>query len=167
LPGRAVASERGHVRGPGLRARAPTSTGGVDAGMRLVETALAGLLDLSASQNTATKTTGGDTIDRSSATEQSNVMGDDGRIRGSGSLRNVHQYRDSPVVPIVAYSIAAGTALSRVIDNIHWASDVLVGSATGYAVGRAVVGLHPGHDTFALYPIVGKDVYGLQFGISF
>jgi len=30
-------------------------------------------------------------------------------------------------------------ALSRVYDNEHWASDVLVGSAIGFAIGHLVV----------------------------
>lgn len=38
----------------------------------------------------------------------------------------------------VAYSLASLTALSRVYHNKHWASDVLVGSAIGYFVTKAV-----------------------------
>lgn len=38
----------------------------------------------------------------------------------------------------VAYSLASLTAISRVYHNKHWASDVLVGSAVGYFVTKAV-----------------------------
>ncbi len=38
----------------------------------------------------------------------------------------------------VAYSIASLTALSRVYDNRHWASDVLVGAALGHFATKAV-----------------------------
>lgn len=41
-------------------------------------------------------------------------------------------------VPPVAYSIAALTGVSRLHDNRHWASDVVMGAAFGYAVAKLV-----------------------------
>lgn len=41
-------------------------------------------------------------------------------------------------VPPVAYTIAALTGLSRIHDNRHWASDVVLGAAFGYAVGKLI-----------------------------
>lgn len=54
-------------------------------------------------------------------------------------------YRSTIYVPIVAYSLASLTALSRVNDNKHWASDVLIGAALGFAIGKIVARnvLHP------------------------
>lgn len=49
-------------------------------------------------------------------------------------------YKQSIWVPIVCYTLATGAALSRVYDNDHWASDVLIGSAIGFAIGKLVVG---------------------------
>ncbi len=48
------------------------------------------------------------------------------------------EYKDKPWVPIVAYSVASLTGLSRMEANKHWASDVLMGAAFGYAMGKLV-----------------------------
>jgi membrane-associated phospholipid phosphatase len=40
-------------------------------------------------------------------------------------------------IPI--YAAATGVALSRVHDNKHWASDVMMGAAIGYCVGKVVM----------------------------
>ncbi len=40
---------------------------------------------------------------------------------------------------IPVYAAATGVALSRVHDNKHWPSDILIGSALGYAVSKVVV----------------------------
>jgi membrane-associated phospholipid phosphatase len=45
-------------------------------------------------------------------------------------------------VPIVCYSFAALTAASRVYQNDHWVSDVFVGSALGFAIGRTIMNNH-------------------------
>jgi hypothetical protein len=49
------------------------------------------------------------------------------------------QYKHTTWVPWVAYSIAALTSLSRVYQNRHWASDVLIGSAIGHYVTKTVI----------------------------
>ncbi len=48
-------------------------------------------------------------------------------------------YKHTIWVPVLCYSLATGVALSRVYDNEHWASDVFVGSALGFAIGQLVV----------------------------
>ncbi|RYZ25326.1 MAG: phosphatase PAP2 family protein, partial [Sphingobacteriales bacterium] len=48
------------------------------------------------------------------------------------------EYRETKWVPIVAYAIAGLTAASRIYQNRHWASDVVVGSALGHFVTMAV-----------------------------
>ena len=42
-------------------------------------------------------------------------------------------------IPIVAYSLASLTALSRITDSAHFPSDVFVGAALSYTIGRYVV----------------------------
>jgi len=42
-------------------------------------------------------------------------------------------------VPIVCYTIAGLTAVSRVYQNEHWFSDVFVGSALGFAIGKTIM----------------------------
>ena len=44
-----------------------------------------------------------------------------------------------PVIPVIAYSAAALTALSRVHDKRHWASDIFFGSVIGYFIARQIV----------------------------
>jgi membrane-associated phospholipid phosphatase len=48
------------------------------------------------------------------------------------------EYRNKPVIPIIAYSIATLVGVSRVTENKHWATDVLAGAALGYLTGRQV-----------------------------
>ncbi|NVK03967.1 MAG: phosphatase PAP2 family protein [Flavobacteriia bacterium] len=50
-----------------------------------------------------------------------------------------HSYSDRPWVGVTAYSLASLTALSRIHDDRHWASDVFFGAALGWYVGRAIV----------------------------
>ncbi len=52
------------------------------------------------------------------------------------------EYRDKAFVPPLAYGIATLTALSRVNDNDHWASDVFFAAVIGYFTAKAVVALN-------------------------
>jgi len=49
------------------------------------------------------------------------------------------EYRNKPLVPILAYSAATLIGLSRLTENKHWATDVLTGAAVGYLMGRLIV----------------------------
>lgn len=49
------------------------------------------------------------------------------------------EYSDRKWVPILAYSAASLVGISRVTENKHWASDVVMGAALGYLTGRLVV----------------------------
>jgi len=49
------------------------------------------------------------------------------------------QYGEHVWVPVFAYSVATGTALSRLTENKHWLSDVLVGGFLGHVIGRMIV----------------------------
>lgn len=49
------------------------------------------------------------------------------------------EYKNKPWVPILAYSAASLIGLSRITENKHWTSDVVVGAALGYLTGRQVV----------------------------
>ena len=46
------------------------------------------------------------------------------------------EYRNTIWVPVLAYTLATGTAVSRLYDNKHWASDVVIGSTLGFVTGR-------------------------------
>jgi len=48
------------------------------------------------------------------------------------------EYRKTIWVPILAYGLASSVAISRVYDNRHWASDVLIGSSIGIYTGYMI-----------------------------
>jgi membrane-associated phospholipid phosphatase len=56
-----------------------------------------------------------------------------------------HEYKHQPVVGIVAYSLAALVSASRVAAQKHFASDVFVGGAMGWFIGRYVYETHMSH----------------------
>ena len=58
--------------------------------------------------------------------------------------------------------IAGYVATSRLIDNRHFASDVVFGAALGVASGWTVVGRH-GRDTFAMTPVLMRGGAGVSF----
>src|SRR5665213_2030216 len=49
------------------------------------------------------------------------------------------EYRDKPLIPIFAYSVATLIGVSRITENKHWSTDVLVGAAVGFLAGKEVV----------------------------
>ncbi|RYF79618.1 MAG: phosphatase PAP2 family protein [Chitinophagaceae bacterium] len=49
------------------------------------------------------------------------------------------EYKNKPLIPVIAYSAATLIGLSRITENRHWATDVLAGAALGYLSGRLVV----------------------------
>lgn len=53
------------------------------------------------------------------------------------------QYDDTIWVAPVAYGLAGLVAWSRLNDNAHWASDVVVGAGLGYAIGKLVTHFSP------------------------
>jgi hypothetical protein len=49
------------------------------------------------------------------------------------------EYRDKPLIPIISYSAASLIGLSRLTENRHWPTDIIVGGALGYLIGKQVV----------------------------
>jgi len=49
------------------------------------------------------------------------------------------EYKDKPIIPVIAYSAATMIGLSRITENKHWSTDVLVGAALGFLTGKEVV----------------------------
>lgn len=61
-------------------------------------------------------------------------------------------------VPALAYGAAGLVAISRVVLDRHWASDVVAGAALGIAVGRSLSRRHAeGRRGFDFYPFVTGD----------
>lgn len=49
------------------------------------------------------------------------------------------EYKDKPIVPILCYTSASLIGLSRITENKHWVTDVVVGAALGYLTGKQIV----------------------------
>lgn len=66
-------------------------------------------------------------------------------------------------VSIGLYSLAGITALARIYDDKHWASDVFLGSAIGYFVGDFISGKKNKETAYHIYPTINglKFVYNL------
>lgn len=73
-------------------------------------------------------------------------------------------YNKSFVVPALCYSLATLSGLSRVTEDKHWFSDVLVGAALGYAIGNFVVKKRGGR--FNVLPMVEDQKVGLSINYS-
>ncbi len=48
------------------------------------------------------------------------------------------EYNETVYVPVISYTIAGLSALSRVNDNKHWVSDIFAGAIFGYAIGKFI-----------------------------
>jgi membrane-associated phospholipid phosphatase len=73
---------------------------------------------------------------------------------------------------ILAYTGATLTALSRIHDRKHWASDVFVGSLLGYFISKSIMSRKHKKDKglakrIQLLPMMGKDSYGISMYVSF
>lgn len=75
------------------------------------------------------------------------------------------QYRDKPIVPILSYSAASLVGISRMTENKHWASDVLVGAALGYFSGRQVVRNYKKHQNSEYSSAKKRNI--LKFNLQF
>lgn len=77
------------------------------------------------------------------------------------------EYHDNAWVPPLAYGIAALTALSRINDNDHWASDVFFGSAIGFFTAKAIVALHKKGSNLTVTPLIDGQLRGLAISYKF
>jgi membrane-associated phospholipid phosphatase len=59
----------------------------------------------------------------------------------------IAEQSEKAYVDILAYSIASLVAVSRVHNNKHWPSDILIGSSIGYFVAKKICSLNEDRDT--------------------
>ena len=77
-------------------------------------------------------------------------------------------YPEKKWIGIVSYSLATATSIGRVISKEHWTSDVIVGAALGYFIGRGVVKFNEkigNINTVKIEPVVTN--YGLGVAMRF
>jgi membrane-associated phospholipid phosphatase len=68
---------------------------------------------------------------------------------------------DSVALKAAYYTAAAFVGFSRLYQNKHWASDVLLGAVTGELCGRVVTSFHAGRKKLALAPQAYEGGAGL------
>ena len=68
---------------------------------------------------------------------------------------------ESIPVKLLYYSAATFVGFSRLYQDKHWASDILLGAAIGELCGRVVTGYHQKHSNIALVPTVSQGTVGL------
>jgi len=73
------------------------------------------------------------------------------------------KYSHNSFVRGAAYTLAGLTALSRVHDNDHWASDAFFGSALGFFTARGIINLHLENNQLEMSLTPG----GVQISLSF
>lgn len=79
-----------------------------------------------------------------------------------------NEYKEKPLVPFFSYTVASLTAISRIHDNKHWASDVFLGSVIGYYTGKVVIGLNnPRESSLSFTPVFHGQGYGLAVTYRF
>jgi len=59
-------------------------------------------------------------------------------------------YKDKPWIGVLSYGLATGVGLSRVYDNMHWSTDVFIGAALGFAVGKTVYNIMAKDSKFSM-----------------
>jgi hypothetical protein len=80
---------------------------------------------------------------------------------------------ESILVDVLAYSLSTLAAVSRVHESEHWASDVFLGAAIGYFVGKKICSFHSEKDrdlhnkNIQLGFCLSPGVKGLTLSFSF
>jgi len=81
------------------------------------------------------------------------------------------EYRESYVVPPLAYSLATLAAYSRVNDHKHWVSDVVLGAGIGFLVGVLTHRLSPfrpgNNPNVSILPMPGAGKQGINIALKF
>ena len=77
-------------------------------------------------------------------------------------------YKDTVWVPVLSYTVATLSGLSRVTEDTHWLSDVFLGAVLGYAIGKFVVKRRNrfGHQ-LKIYPIANTHQLGIGVNYVF
>ncbi len=80
-----------------------------------------------------------------------------------------NEYEHIPLIAPLSYGIATMTGYSRLNDNKHWASDVVLGAALGYFTSKTILKLHSNKKGrhFTIYPRVDHRGGGLVLSTQF
>jgi len=83
-----------------------------------------------------------------------------------------HEYKDRPAVQIAAYGIASAVSVARFTGHKHYLSDVVAGSAMGFAIGKFVYHAHhresPTDSETSKWPVITPQYsrQARQYGVA-
>lgn len=77
-----------------------------------------------------------------------------------------NQYSDTPIVPVISYSVATLAGLSRIYDGRHWLSDVVAGAAVGIAVGNLVSPKKDREKKIVVVPFTSGEIKGIKVALK-
>ena len=75
-----------------------------------------------------------------------------------------------PALSVLSYGLASIAGLSRIYDDKHWASDVLLGAALGTVVGKTIVKLNEQRragSRVSVVPLLGEGIQGAALRVDF
>ncbi len=75
------------------------------------------------------------------------------------------EYSNTVWVPVLSYTMASLSGISRIYDYEHWASDVFFGAALGYAIGKFVY--KSSNWNLSVYPSINRDATSLSINYTF
>jgi len=79
------------------------------------------------------------------------------------------EYKENNAIVYGSYGLATFVSISRVLDNAHWASDTIVGSAIGYFIAKHTFKKYKfkeTNNTISITPILSNDI-GLLMKLNF
>jgi membrane-associated phospholipid phosphatase len=76
------------------------------------------------------------------------------------------RYKDNEIVPVLCYTLATGVGLSRITEDTHWLSDVIIGGALGYCVGN-FVSHQRANNSLTIFPVLNKKSVSISLSMNF
>lgn len=71
-------------------------------------------------------------------------------------------YSENKYIPTISYTLAALGGISRIYDNKHWASDVILGGTIGYITARSLIYIKSKKSDAYVIPFGTRNQYGIK-----
>ncbi len=76
------------------------------------------------------------------------------------------QYGDKPAIPIISYTLATLTGLSRITEKAHWLSDVFLGAVLGHTIAKFIIKRNR-ERKLSINPYVSSEGIKIELNYSF
>jgi membrane-associated phospholipid phosphatase len=76
------------------------------------------------------------------------------------------QYNQTPLIPIISYSLATLGGMATVTEDLHWVSDVFLGAVVGYAIASFVIKQHKMRN-MQITPVMQPRGLGISLTLRF